>query len=68
MASCHSLVQMEGKLIGDPLEMKMFESTGWIYESVPNKSLPIDENLYLDIVAIIQNDKQLSLNARVHMV
>ncbi|KAM5163824.1 putative cation-transporting ATPase 13A5 [Mantella aurantiaca] len=29
MASCHSLVLMDGKLHGDPLDIKMFEGTGW---------------------------------------
>ncbi|KAK5649470.1 hypothetical protein RI129_000499 [Pyrocoelia pectoralis] len=29
MATCHSLTIMEGQLIGDPLDIKMFESTGW---------------------------------------
>ncbi|XP_075124652.1 putative cation-transporting ATPase 13A4 isoform X2 [Leptodactylus fuscus] len=29
MACCHSLVLMDGKVHGDPLDMKMFEGTGW---------------------------------------
>ncbi|XP_040284291.1 probable cation-transporting ATPase 13A5 isoform X3 [Bufo bufo] len=29
MASCHSLFLMDGKVNGDPLDMKMFEGTGW---------------------------------------
>uniref|UniRef100_A0A8C5QBH1 Cation-transporting ATPase n=1 Tax=Leptobrachium leishanense TaxID=445787 RepID=A0A8C5QBH1_9ANUR len=29
MASCHSLVLMEDQLHGDPLDLKMFEATGW---------------------------------------
>ncbi|KAG8581507.1 hypothetical protein GDO81_007695 [Engystomops pustulosus] len=29
MASCHSLVLMDGKVHGDPLDIKMFEGTGW---------------------------------------
>ncbi|KAL1122052.1 hypothetical protein AAG570_003458 [Ranatra chinensis] len=32
MVSCHSLTLIDGKLTGDPLEVKMFESTGWILE------------------------------------
>ncbi|KAM5165150.1 putative cation-transporting ATPase 13A4 [Mantella aurantiaca] len=32
MASCHSLIKMEGKLNGDPLDLKMFEGTGWELE------------------------------------
>ncbi|KAM4043771.1 putative cation-transporting ATPase 13A4 [Anomaloglossus baeobatrachus] len=32
MASCHSLVLMDGKIHGDPLDLKMFEGTGWELE------------------------------------
>ncbi|KAG8223414.1 hypothetical protein J437_LFUL003687 [Ladona fulva] len=32
MATCHSLTYLGGQLIGDPLDLKMFESTGWILE------------------------------------
>ncbi|XP_030760094.1 probable cation-transporting ATPase 13A3 isoform X2 [Sitophilus oryzae] len=32
MASCHSLSAIEGEICGDPLDVKMFESTGWIFE------------------------------------
>ncbi|KAM4693459.1 putative cation-transporting ATPase 13A4 isoform 2-T2 [Discoglossus pictus] len=29
MASCHSLIILDGKIHGDPLDLKMFEGTGW---------------------------------------
>uniref|UniRef100_H3AWA2 Polyamine-transporting ATPase 13A3 n=1 Tax=Latimeria chalumnae TaxID=7897 RepID=H3AWA2_LATCH len=29
MATCHSLTKIEGVLSGDPLDLKMFEATGW---------------------------------------
>ncbi|XP_019728679.1 polyamine-transporting ATPase 13A2 [Hippocampus comes] len=29
MACCHTLVLLQGQPIGDPLELKMFKSTGW---------------------------------------
>lgn len=32
MASCHGLTYVEGELIGDPLDSKIFEGTGWILE------------------------------------
>ncbi|XP_075427186.1 putative cation-transporting ATPase 13A4 isoform X2 [Ascaphus truei] len=32
MASCHSLVVLDGKIHGDPLDLKMFEGTGWELE------------------------------------
>ncbi|XP_058794306.1 polyamine-transporting ATPase 13A3 isoform X2 [Phymastichus coffea] len=37
MVSCHSITIIDGQLIGDPLDLKMFESTGWILEE-PNVS------------------------------
>lgn len=30
MATCHSLTKIEGRLSGDPLDLKMFEATGWV--------------------------------------
>ncbi|XP_072945852.1 polyamine-transporting ATPase 13A3 isoform X2 [Epargyreus clarus] len=40
MAVCHSLTLLDGQLAGDPLDLKMFESTGWILEEpdVPEMS------------------------------
>ena len=32
MATCHSLRVVDDRLIGDPLDLKMFEFTGWTYE------------------------------------
>lgn len=34
MATCHSLTKIEGQLSGDPLDLKMFEATGWVSCSV----------------------------------
>ncbi len=32
MATCHSLRAVDDELIGDPLDIKMFEYTGWSFE------------------------------------
>jgi cation-transporting ATPase 13A2 len=32
MASCHSLTYISGNIVGDPLDLKMFASTGWELE------------------------------------
>lgn len=32
MATCHSLRAVNGELLGDPLDLKMFEFTGWSFE------------------------------------
>ena len=29
MAACHSLTFIRGDIVGDPLDIKMFESTEW---------------------------------------
>ncbi len=31
LASCHSLIKIDDKLVGDPLDIKMFESTKWVF-------------------------------------
>lgn len=36
MATCHSLRLVDGELLGDPLDIKMFEFTGWMYEEGGN--------------------------------
>ena len=33
MATCHSLTLINGQLLGDPLDIKMFNSTGWVSPS-----------------------------------
>lgn len=33
LAGCHSLIQAEGKLIGDPIELLFFEESHWEYTS-----------------------------------
>ncbi|KAI0157479.1 hypothetical protein GGR57DRAFT_511052 [Xylariaceae sp. FL1272] len=32
MATCHSLRSIDGELLGDPLDVKLFEFTGWQFE------------------------------------
>ncbi|KAM9445089.1 polyamine-transporting ATPase 13A2 isoform 1-T1 [Clarias gariepinus] len=38
LASCHSVALLGGQLIGDPLELKMIESTGWKLEEPTNET------------------------------
>lgn len=42
MVTCHSITIMSNELKGDPLDLKMFESTGWVLEEA-NVS---DDNKY----------------------
>ena len=32
MATCTSITFVDGELIGDPLDVKMFEATGWVLD------------------------------------
>lgn len=38
MATCHALRVVDGELLGDPLDIKMFQFTGWSYEEGGNHS------------------------------
>ena len=44
MATCHSLRSVEGKLVGDPLDVKMFAFTGWSYEESVQQQGIVDED------------------------
>lgn len=45
MATCHSLRDVDGELLGDPLDVKMFEFTGWTYEEgVEQPANPVDDD------------------------
>ena len=44
MATCHSLTYIHGELAGDPLDLKMFEFTGWDFiEFSPNETENYDK-------------------------
>jgi cation-transporting ATPase 13A2 len=43
MATCHSLRLVDGVLIGDPLDVKMFEFTGWSFHEGEKQSMDDEE-------------------------
>lgn len=43
MATCHSLKVVDGELIGDPLDVKMFEFTEWSYEEGNHDAIEVDD-------------------------
>jgi cation-transporting ATPase 13A3/4/5 len=43
MATCHSLRVVDGELVGDPLDLKMFEFTGWLFEEGEQTSVDGDD-------------------------
>ena len=46
LASCHSLTILDSKIIGDPLDIKMFESTKWLLEEPE-----VDDSQKYDLLA-----------------
>ncbi len=44
MATCHSLRLVDGELIGDPLDLKMFQFTGWSFEEGNIGSVSFDDD------------------------
>ncbi|XP_066996755.2 polyamine-transporting ATPase 13A3 [Anabrus simplex] len=59
MTTCHSLTVIDGKLCGDPLDLKMFESTGWILEEPE-----VNDNSKFDVIfpTVVKPPEQHSLN------
>ena len=43
MSTCHSLRLVDDKLLGDPLDVKMFEFTGWSFEELAQKTNTIED-------------------------
>ena len=43
MATCHSLRVVDHELLGDPLDVKMFEFTGWSFEEFAQKTNVTDQ-------------------------
>ncbi|KAF3002795.1 hypothetical protein E8E14_001829 [Neopestalotiopsis sp. 37M] len=44
MATCHSLRSVDGELVGDPLDLKMFEFTEWSFEEGRQEGASEQEN------------------------
>ncbi|XP_072037099.1 polyamine-transporting ATPase 13A3-like [Amphiura filiformis] len=53
MASCHSLTMIEEELAGDPIDLKMFQATGWIFEE-PRKLDSSDESSSRPVLTIVK--------------
>lgn len=49
MATCHSLRKVDGKLVGDPLDVKMFEFTRWSFEEDYRLQNPVRDTENLDM-------------------
>ena len=75
MTTCHSLKLVSDEIIGDPLDAKMFEFTGWtfeeggrIYEFIPDiDTKEINEDNNDDELGLLDN-KDLDIPPRGHYV
>ncbi|XP_006637789.1 polyamine-transporting ATPase 13A3 isoform X1 [Lepisosteus oculatus] len=56
MATCHSLTKIEGVLSGDPLDLKMFEATGWILEEATEEETALHNRI---MPTVVRPPKQL---------
>ncbi|XP_029003029.1 polyamine-transporting ATPase 13A3 [Betta splendens] len=56
MATCHSLTKIEGELSGDPLDLKMFEATGWILEEATEEETALHNQI---MPTVVRPPKQL---------
>lgn len=43
MATCHSLRKVNDEYLGDPLDLKMFEFTGWSFEENAQKANDVED-------------------------
>ncbi|XP_068137260.1 polyamine-transporting ATPase 13A3 isoform X2 [Hyperolius riggenbachi] len=50
MATCHSLTKIDGKLSGDPLDLKMFEAIGWILEEATEEETALHNQMMPTVV------------------
>ncbi|BDD61946.1 hypothetical protein MAP00_006957 [Monascus purpureus] len=48
MATCHSLKVVDNELLGDPLDVKMFQFTGWSYQEGESRTL--EQNIKYDTI------------------
>uniref|UniRef100_A0A3P8ZB13 Polyamine-transporting ATPase 13A3 n=1 Tax=Esox lucius TaxID=8010 RepID=A0A3P8ZB13_ESOLU len=56
MATCHSLTKIDGQLSGDPLDLKMFEATGWILEEATEEETSLHNRI---MPTVVRPPKQL---------
>lgn len=52
LACCHGITRVNGKIIGDPIDVKMFEASGWeLNENLENQE-NYDSLVYINIIII----------------
>ena len=66
MATCHSLKVVDGELLGDPLDVKMFQFTGWSYEEGESRALDQSNVKYDTIVPSVAKPPASMPHVRSH--
>ncbi|KAK6022158.1 hypothetical protein OSTOST_12157 [Ostertagia ostertagi] len=56
IATCHSLTRINGVLHGDPLDLILFQQTGWILEEAGADEADHDETEMYDMVQAVVNE------------
>ena len=64
LATCHSLTKVKDKIMGDPIDIKMFESTGWVL----NENLENEENYDPLITTIVRPKNEIDLKEKISKV
>ncbi|KAJ2712952.1 hypothetical protein H4R19_002488, partial [Coemansia spiralis] len=61
LATCHTVKQVDGELVGDPLDIKMFQSTGWALEESDDHDVlptaggaPAEARMHMPVPAVVR--------------
>lgn len=60
LATCHGITRVNGKLIGDPIDVRMFEAVGWIL----NENVENQENYDALISSLVRPKEEEELSAK----
>ena len=52
MVSCTAITYVKGSLVGDPLDVQMFEATGWILDETEQREVSADGHDNLVIACV----------------
>jgi len=63
LANCHSITRVHGRLIGDPLDVKMFEHTEWHFEEIHDQP-NVDELILAYVKPPIEGDQTDCMSPR----
>ncbi|NWY49052.1 AT132 ATPase, partial [Sylvia atricapilla] len=57
LAACHAVSPLRGQLVGDPVDIKMLESTGWRLEMMEEEEegeLPVFQQFEMKVLAVVK--------------